>query len=324
MNKKRIMSTTVLAAAISALVGGAAGVANATEPCGDFGECKALVEINAEDGDIGFHFLMDGDAVIYGAVFNPHHRKIFTYYPRRELRRQTSTELFQESAEPPCSDEVAEEGDDVVTLRQFTRRWKTGYYYFFAINSDWEAQWGKTKLTFDLPAAPDDLEWDVEEDEPGEFEGEISWAPGDDLGECSDELDDLIDEGVVADPEDVDVAIWEVVLEVDIDEDDIETPEDQAVANSKYVVRIPGDADELEVEVPDDFLETLPPNTPAKVEVGAIGFDDNATFAEEGDICLNDDDPEGTPGLDPDPEEGEEPEEVLLNGCGFVVEEEDD
>jgi len=130
MKNKRAMSTTVLAATLAALVGGGAGIANATEPCDDFGECRALVEINASDGDIGFHFLMDGDALIYGALFNPKHRKIFTYYPRRELRRQTSTELFQESAEPPCSVEVAEEGDDVVTLKDFIHRWDDGTYYF--------------------------------------------------------------------------------------------------------------------------------------------------------------------------------------------------
>ena len=318
MKKTNTIRKTVLATAVTALVGGAATIVNATEPCGDFGECKALVEINAEDGDIGFHFLMDGDALIYGAVFNPRHRKIFTYYPRRELRRQTSTELFQESAEPPCSAAVAEDGDDVVTLRQFTRRWKTGTYYFFGINSDWEPQWGTTELTFDLPAAPAELEWEVEEDEPGEFEGEISWEPGDDLGECSDELEDLIDEGVVADPYGVDVAIWEVVLEVDVDVEEEEDEDLLAAANAKYVVRIPGNTEtedgRLEVEVPDDFLETLPEDTPAKVEVGAIGPDDNATFAEEGDICLNDTDPEGI---------YDEDEDALLNGCGFEVEEEE-
>ncbi len=138
------------------------------------------------DGDIGFHFLMDGDALIYGALFNPAHRKIFTYYPRRELRRQTSTELFQESAEPPCNPEEAEEGDDVVTLRQFTDAGTTGNYYFFGINSDWEAQLGESELTFDLPAAPADVEYESEEDDEGDIEGEISWEPGDDLGECSD------------------------------------------------------------------------------------------------------------------------------------------
>ena len=315
MKTRKIKSKSVLAAAIAGLVGGGIGIASATEPCGDFGECKALTEINASDGDIGFHFLMDGDSLIYGAVFNPHGRKIFAYYPKRELRKQTSTELFQESAEPPCSLEVAEDGDEVVTLADFTSRWKTGTYYFFGINADWEAQIGKTTFSFDLPAAPEDVEWEVEEEEPGEFEGEISWEEGDDLGECSEELDELIAAGVVADPEDVDVAIWEVVLEVDVDVEEEEDEDLLAVAGAKYVVRIPGDAEELEVEVPDDFLETLPEDTPAKVEVGAIGVDDNATFSEIDEICINDTDPLGS--YDPE-------EDAVLNGCGFEVEEEDD
>ena len=314
MKMHNIKSKSVLAAAIAALVGSGVGIANATEPCGDFGECKALTEINSSDGDIGFHFLMDGDSLIYGAVFNPHGRKIFAYYPKRELRRQTSTELFQESAEPPCSLEVAEEGDEVVTLADFTSRWKTGTYYFFGINADWEAHIGRTTFSFNLPAAPADVEWELEEEEPGEFEGEISWEAGDDLGECSEELDELIAAGVVADPADVDVAQWEVVLEIDVDVEEEEDEDLLAVAGVKHVVRIPGDA-EYEVEVPDDFLEALPENTPAKVEVGAISADDNATFSETDEICLNDSDPMGT---------YDEEEDAVLNGCGFEVEEDDD
>ncbi len=315
MKMRNSKSTSVLAAAVAALVGSGAGIAHATEPCGDFGECKALTEINSSDGDIGFHFLMDGDSLIYGAVFNPRHRKIFAYYPKRELRRQTSTELFQESAEPPCSLAVAEEGDDVVTLADFTDRWHTGTYYFFGINSDWEPQFGSTEFTFDLPAAPEDVEWEIEEDEPGEFEGEISWEEGEDLGECSDELDDLIAAGVVADPEGVEVAQWEVVLEIDVDVEEEEDEDLLAVAGVKHVVRLPGSAEELEVEVPDDFLETLPEDTPAKVEVGAIGVDDNATFTEIDEICINDTDPLGTYDAE---------EDALLNGCGFEVDTDDD
>ena len=319
MNKSKVFRTTALSAAVAALVG-SIGVANATEPCGDFGECKALVEINSSDGDIGFHFLMDGDNLIYGSLFNPDRRKIFVYWPRRELRRQTSTELFQESAEPLCYDPTTDDDEDnddedFVTLAEFTDRWEDGTYYFFGLNSDYEWQRGTSELTFNLPAAPIELDWDVEDDEhePGELEYEISWEAGTDLGECSGELDELVPD-VVADPATVPVAQWEVVLEVDIDEEDIESPEDQAVANSKYVVRIPGDAEELEIEVPDDFIETLPEDTPAKMEIGAIGFDDNATFSEEDEICLNDTDPDGT---------YDEDEDAVLNGCGFEVEVED-
>jgi hypothetical protein len=65
----RLSFTTLSAAAGVVLVlGTGTTVARATEPCGDFGECKALIEINATDGDIGFHFLMDGDDLTSGGI----------------------------------------------------------------------------------------------------------------------------------------------------------------------------------------------------------------------------------------------------------------
>jgi len=307
MNIHKASSTTVLAAAIAALVGMSAGVANAEEPCGDFGECKVLVEINSSDGDVGFHFLMDGTDLRYGALFNPKHRKIYSYGARREMARQFITETFNESAEPLCwyPDEDDEEyGENVVTLEQFIDRWTDGKYHFFGIGEGWETSYGKAKLTFNLPAAPMELNWEEDDDEEDEVEGEISWLPGVDLGECADEddIDDLLADGVLPmHPADVEVVRWEVVLEPDVEDGDI-------IGSMKYVVSIPGDAD-LEVEVPDDYLATLPPNTPAKIEIGAIGIDDNATFSEEGDICLNEDDPDESDDED---------------GCGFGPDEDDD
>ena len=273
MNKTRVLTTT-LAAAIATLLGGNVG---ATEPCGDFGECKVLVEINSSDGDIGFHFLMDGDELRRGLLFNPDRRKIFSYSTRRELGEQYLTETFAESAEPLCFDPTTDDDDenddeDFVTLTDFLDRWDAGTYRFVGISDGWELSFGRSELTFNLPAAPQDLEYEEEMD-GDDVEGEISWAPGDDLGECSEGMHLL-----PMAPEDVPVAAWEVVLEPDVD---------GIVGSYTYVVRIPGDAEELEVEVPDDYLETLPDNTPVKIEVGAIGFDDNATFTEEGDICVN-------------------------------------
>lgn len=297
-----VKSKTVLASAVAALL---CGSASATEPCGDFGECKALVEINSSDGDVGFHFLMDGSDLRYGALFNPKKRKIYSYGAYREFARQFVTETFNESAEPLCwypEPEDDEYGELVVTLEDFIDRWKDGTYYFFGIGDDWEKSFGQTELTFNLPAAPTEIEWTEEEDD-GDVEGEISWEPGSDLGECADEDDiaELLADGVLPmDPADVPVAAWEVVLEPDVEDGN-------PLGSMKYVVRIPGDAEELEVEVPDDYLETLPANTPAKVEVGAIGVDDNATFTEEEDICLNEDDPNEFDDVD---------------GCGFEVEEE--
>lgn len=275
--------------------------ANATAPCGDFGECKVLVEINSSDGDIGFHFLMDGDNLISASIFNPRYRKIFSYLTRRELRNQFLTETFAESAEPLCfdpstDDDEENDDEDFVTLAEFLDRWPAGKYRFYGIGERWEISRGASTLSFNLPAAPTELEYSEDEDD-GDTEGEIAWEPGDDLGECSDGME-LLEMA----PEDVPVRTWEVVFEPDVEDDD-------PSKGMKYVVRIPGDAEELEVEVPDDYLETLPENTPMKIEVGAIGFDDNATFTEADEICIN---------------ENDENEDDDYDGCGFEIEEEDD
>ena len=309
MNRKNTLVTTALATAIGLLVGGSA---TATEPCGDFGECKVLVEINSSDGDIGFHFLMDGDDLRRGILFNPDHKKIFAYTTRRELGEQYLTETFAESAEPLCFDPTTdddEENDDedFVTLTEFLDRWDAGTYKFFGIGDDWELSFGESELTFNLPAAPAevDLEFEMED---GDLEADITWMPGEDLGECSDGMDLL-----PTPPGEVSVAAWEVVLEPDVEDGD-------PIGQMVYSVRIPGDAyDEIDedgnwifdLEVPDDYLETLPANTPVKVEVGAIGVDDNATFTEEDEYCVNDTDPEDA-------------DEDGLNGCGFEVDDEDD
>jgi hypothetical protein len=215
------------------------------------------------------------------------------------LREQFLTETFAESAEPLCFDPLSdddEENDDedFVTLEEFLDRWSEGEYHFFGIGEGWEVSHGTTNLSFNLPAAPTELEWETEE-EDGDVDGEISWEAGDDLGECSDGMELL-----PTAPEDVGVRAWEVVFEPDVEDDD-------PVNGINYVVRIPGDSDELEVEVPDDYLETLPENTPAKIEVGAIGFDDNATFTEIDEICVNENDPD---------------EDDDVDGCGFEIEDE--
>lgn len=296
--------------------------ASATEPCGDLGECKALVEINSSDGDVGFHFLMDGDGFVRASLHDPRKRKIFQYTTRRDLRRQTLTEVFAESSEPLCWFDPEADADDleeVVTLKQFLKRWDAGNYHFVGIDGDGETSRGRSELTFALPAAPQDIEYEEEQfrDDDGDLEtiGEISWERGDDLGNCAEipdpeEGDDpnvpnLADVMHLLDaaPEDVPVAVWEVVIEADFEDDD-----PRSALGLQQVTRIPGDA-ELEVELPPDFLESLPTNTPVKIEIGAIGVDDNATFTEIGDICLNE--------SDDDPSDD-------LDGCGFDIEEDDD
>lgn len=246
---------------------------SATEPCEDFGECKVLVEINSSDGDIGFHFLFDGDDLRLAGLFDPSLRPIFSDRASGALREQGMTETFVESAEPLCwPDPERDPDEEIVTLEEFLERWASGTYRVFGFTNDAEFQLGSTVLTYDLPAAPAEVGFDG---------SVISWESGDDLGECADfdRLADLVAAGdLPAHPEDVDVREWEVVLEPDVEDGD-------PVGNLVFSIRVPADA--REVTVPADYLASLPEDTPAKVEVGAIGLDDNATFTEEDGFCLN-------------------------------------
>ena len=270
MKQKQLTSNALLAAAAAVVVWGTnTTVATATAPCGDFGECKALIEINASDGDIGFHFLKDGDDLTSTHVEDPSGDTIFEDSADNALDDQKYTETFVESAEPPCSLEVAD-GEEFVTLEDFLVRWPAGTYSFFG-DSDGDMSMGETELTHDLPAAPMDLDFH-------ENKGEISWSAGDDLGECASnaDLNELVNDGdLPTHPEDVPVSSWEVVFE----------PDDGS--GLKFTVRVPGDKPRLSVSVPKDYLKSLPDDTLAKIEVGAIGEDDNATFTELGDICIN-------------------------------------
>jgi hypothetical protein len=270
-----------LRAAIAAITAISASTAvMATEPCGDFGECKALVEINASDGDIGFHFLLDGDDLNAAMIHDPDGNLVFEDAAAGPLLEQKLTEIFAESAEPLCfdpldDDDPENDDEDFVTLEEFLGRWTPGVYFYTGIGDDDEISEGETELKFEFPAAPTDLEFE---------DGVISWSAGDDLGECASnaELAALVRGVLPAHPEDVVVDAWEIVLEPDVEDGD-------PLGQMKFTIRVPGDISPMSVTVPEDYLASLPGNTPAKIEVGAIGAEDNATFTEEGDICLNED-----------------------------------
>ena len=72
------------------------------------------------------------------------------------------------------------------------------------------------------------------------------------------------------------MAAFEVVLEPDLEDGD-------PVGNLKFTIRVPGDT--YAVEVPALYLMALDDDTPAKIEVGAIGVDD--TFTEKDGLCVN-------------------------------------
>lgn len=278
MTQTSLTCTLVSVLTGAALVlGPGTAVVTATEPCGDFGECKVLIEINSTDGDIGFHFLMDGDDLEWGKITDPKGKKVFQNAAKGPLKKQKLTETFGESAETPCwldpSDPEADP-DEVVTLEEFVERWAAGTYAFRGKGHDGEKSSGATELTHALPAAPIDVS----------FNGSvISWGAGDNLGNCASktDLDGLVSDGVLpVHPMNVPVAAWEIVLEPDVDDGD-------PTGDLVFTIRVAGGITPKQVTVPADYLASLPDDTPVKIEVGAIGVDNNATFSEEDGFCVN-------------------------------------
>jgi hypothetical protein len=161
-------------------------------------------------------------------------------------------------------------------LEEFLERWAAGTYVFSGMGDGGEKSHGETELTHALPAAPANLTFDG---------SVITWDAGDDLGRCASlaELTDLVAAGVLpVHPEDVTVAAWEIVLEPDVEDGD-------PTGNLEFNVRVSGDIQTKAVTVPADYLASLPADTPVKIEVGAIGVDDNATFTEVVGFCINED-----------------------------------
>ncbi|WP_460812177.1 hypothetical protein [Luteimonas pelagia] len=244
----------------------ASTVASADAPCGGLDECRVLIEINATDGDIGFHVLFDADGWKEARIVDPARKVIFRNQALAGLRDQNLTENFFESAEPVCEAGLAEDPEDlVVTLPEFLERFPAGTYRFRLKLADGEQVYGATALTHVLPPAPADVDFDG---------SGISWEFGGDLGACT-----TLPPGF-AFADEADIAGYEVVLE----------PEDPALSGFRFATRVPNGADS--VAVPPEYLASLPADTPLKVEVGAIerrpnGSFGNQTFTEADGFCNN-------------------------------------
>jgi len=274
--KRRPRGLLVGVASVPWLLAGIVTNAEATEPCDDFGECKALIEINSSDGDIGFHWLVDGDELNSIRIDDPNGKKVFENQGYGALRDQKLTETFGESAEPLCwmdPDADPEDLEDIVTLYDFVERWASGTYSVSGSADGGEKLFGTTELTYQLPTAPAMVTF---------AGGMISWIYGTDLGNCTVSP---LPEGVelLAESE---IDAYEAVLEPDVEDGD-------PVGNLKFTIRVA--PTQNMVLVPPGYLASLPENTPVKVEVGAIGGEDNATFTEADGFCVND---TGEPGCD--------------------------
>ena len=91
---------TVLVAAVVVLGLAATAVGRRARSFLPFEELKIYLEENATDGDLGLHFLLDGEAWSRISMAGPDGCRIFSSRNKSSLKEIGSTELFHESAEP--------------------------------------------------------------------------------------------------------------------------------------------------------------------------------------------------------------------------------
>jgi hypothetical protein len=236
----------------------------------EFDEALVRIEVNATDGDVGFHALLDADAWRWLRLDDADGHKVFNAKPFAGLRTQGLTEVFFESSEPLCAADPEEPDARVQTLAEFLELYPEGIYVAQARTIDEnEKLRSETEFTYNIPAAPD-----IELTEDMTFsvnDTVIMWLPGDDLGEhCHDQS--LIDDGTIPNHADVEVVRWEIV---------VEPAEDEGLEFlSVFSTQVPGDRNS--VTVPAEFLQSYLDMgiTTMKFEVGAMEASGNQTFSE--------------------------------------------
>ena len=162
----------------------------------EYDELRALIEINATDGDAGFHFLIDAAGWKEVRITDPDGKKIYKVQGTGGVGEQGLTENFFESAEPSCAD---------VPLATVLDRFPEGEYLVTGKSIDQEKLEGETELTHALPGAPETLAPDQIGGVSPAAPVMITWTPGDTLGNCPPD-------GVDLDPVDLDPAPGDVPL----------------------------------------------------------------------------------------------------------------
>lgn len=243
------------------------------EPDVEFDEIKVIIEINATDGDAGFHTLFDGEGWSEVVIEDPNGVELLHEAASGGLAVQGVTENFFESAEPLCEFDEEEPDELVVPLAEFLPLFPEGEYTFTGETIGGEVISGTGELTYNIPAAPDisasdEMEFEFSAENPVV----LTWDHGVDLGEkCHDQS--LVDDGTIADPALVEVVGWEVVVE----------PEEDEGIEPLRVLSIQLPPGRTSIEIPDAFIRdyiTENDVTEFKFEVGAIEASGNQVFSE--------------------------------------------
>ena len=232
----------VFLVAVAALVlSAAASEANVIE----LEDAEVIIEINATDGDAGFHTFVDGEAWYKMKLRAPNGRIILEVNTSRNLRRQGLVEWFFESDEP---------GFDEQPIEEFLSRFSEGTYTFHGRTSKGDRLVGEAKLTHNLPAGPEIT---------SPTEGQVVDPDSDLIVEWEEVTEDFRG-GALDSP------IVRYQLAVEFEDKESDPP-------GKEVLTIDVPPDEFSASIPAEFLK---PGREYKVEVGAREKSGNQTFTE--------------------------------------------
>jgi hypothetical protein len=156
MKQLAYLATGALVAVLGLTVGGAAGEVQAqvdgddncsssAGPTVRLPAAKLIIEHNATDEDTGVHGLFDGVDWTALCVSDPSGRQILEVEPNRQLRRQSISGIFFESAEPP---------NDEVPIAEILSRFPQGQYSVRGRARDGRRLIGAARFTHVIPAGP--------------------------------------------------------------------------------------------------------------------------------------------------------------------------
>jgi hypothetical protein len=106
---------------------------------------KLIIEHNATDEDTGIHGLFDGLDWVKLCVYDPRGRQILEVEPKSQLKKQSISGIFFESAEPPNAE---------VSIEDFLARFPEGKYPVRGRTLDGHRITGAAIFTHKIPAGP--------------------------------------------------------------------------------------------------------------------------------------------------------------------------
>jgi hypothetical protein len=202
---------------------------------------KLFIEHNSTDADTGVHGLFDGADWLKLLVFDPSGRLILEVEPNQQLRTQSISGIFFESAEPPNAE---------VPIEEILQRFPEGRYAVGGCTQDGRRLTGSALFTHAIPAGPVIT-----------FPEDEGVVPTSNLTVRWNQV------GVTIDGKPINLTGYEVIITKDVPDDP------NGMSRPTLDIHVPPTVTSL--TVPNEFLE---PRTRYELEVLVLEFSGNQTI----------------------------------------------